>query len=366
MNASTGFDAAIAALKLSMSRMRRLMILPRDRPDAAQPTDLLRPDEQFQPPAEIRIGRDVAVRLRHKRLAAEPGQPLVHIGRIADLARLAVADDIDADRHLARHDVGDRLAHLRGELGSVVRLVAILLDQQLHQRLRPRQAADMRRQDAVCAELHGALLSATASPMPAWRLRPARRACGRRSPDRPGRRGRRRWRSRNRCRRCTRSRPTMSANWQMRCGDQFRMLDVVGAGVDDAGDQHLVVRDLRIAPHRPFMRMPRIGRLERDRLRLRLQDDRQHLLQRNVEVVRAFVVAPAQMQPRRTRRHIGQRVVHRLDLLLRPASGTPPRSGPGTRCGAPSPDRDCRAAPRCRHWRSPRIPRCIASATAPI
>ena len=97
---------------------------------------------------------------------------------------------------------------------------------------------------------------------------------------------------------------------------QFRVLDVVGAGVDHAGDQHLVVRQFGIAPHRPFMGMPRVGGLERDRLRLSLQDDRQDLLQWNVEVVRALVVAPAQMQPRRTGRHIRQRVVERLDLLF--------------------------------------------------
>src|ERR1700729_199113 len=78
--------------------------------------------------------------------------------------------------------------------------------------------------------------------------------------------------------------------------DEFRMLDVVRAGVDHAGDQNLVVRNPGIAPDRPLMRMPRICRLERNRLRLAPQNDWQDLLQGNVEIVRPLVVAPAQVQ----------------------------------------------------------------------
>src|SRR3984885_8832175 len=65
-------------------------------------------------------------------------------------------------------------------------------------------------------------------------------------------------------------------------GDQLGVLDVVGAGIDHTGDQDLVVRQFRIAPHGPFMFVTRIGSFERDRLWLGLQDDRQDLLQRNV------------------------------------------------------------------------------------
>src|ERR1700678_4145259 len=41
--------------------------------------------------------------------------------------------------------------------------------------------------------------------------------------------------------------------------DEFGMLDVVGAGVDHAGDQHLVVRYFGVAPYRPLMRVAWVG-----------------------------------------------------------------------------------------------------------
>ena len=97
------------------------------------------------------------MRLRHEILAAEAGEAILDVGRVADLAGLAVADDIDADGNLMRDDVGDRLVDLAVEFGMVVRLVLVLLHQQIDQRLRPRQAADMGRQDAVRAEFHGFL-----------------------------------------------------------------------------------------------------------------------------------------------------------------------------------------------------------------
>src|ERR1700722_11447758 len=68
--------------------------------------------------------------------------------------------------------------------------------------------------------------------------------------------------------------------------DEFRMLDVVRAGVYHAGDQNLVVRNTGIAPDRPLMRMPRICRLERNRLRLAPPNHWQNLLQGNVEIMR--------------------------------------------------------------------------------
>ncbi|MFL5268555.1 MAG: hypothetical protein ACJ8AH_18495 [Stellaceae bacterium] len=45
--------------------------------------------------------------------------------------------------------------------------------------------------------------------------------------------------------------------------DQPRMLDEIRGRVDDAGDQDLVVRDFRTAQVFPFMRVTRVGRLER-------------------------------------------------------------------------------------------------------
>jgi hypothetical protein len=108
------------------------VILPRNRPLAAQAADLLRSDEQLQSAAVIVIRGDIAVGLRHKRLAAEAGETFVHIGRVADLARFAVANHIDADGDLAGDDIGDRLLHLRLKLSAVIFFVAILLDQHRH------------------------------------------------------------------------------------------------------------------------------------------------------------------------------------------------------------------------------------------
>src|ERR1700735_2684043 len=137
------------------------MILSRNRPSTAKTLELLRPDEQLQPPAEIRVRRDVEIRLRHERLPTEASEPILHIGCISDFAGLAVADHIDPNGDLTSNDIGNRLANLRSEFARIVRLVAITLDEQFHQRLRPRQAADMRSENAISAEFHGALLNAT-------------------------------------------------------------------------------------------------------------------------------------------------------------------------------------------------------------
>jgi hypothetical protein len=50
--------------------------------------------------------------------------------------------------------------------------------------------------------------------------------------------------------------------------DQFRMLDEIRFGFEHAGDQHLAVRQLDRFEQGPFMRMARIGGLERNRIRL--------------------------------------------------------------------------------------------------
>src|SRR5262245_5325743 len=44
--------------------------------------------------------------------------------------------------------------------------------------------------------------------------------------------------------------------------DELGMLDVVGRGVEHARYQDLVVGQLDMLPHRPFMRVPRIGRFD--------------------------------------------------------------------------------------------------------
>ena len=93
----------------------------------------------------------------------------------------------------------------------------------------------------------------------------------------------------------TRSRPTMSAKRSSRSATSSGMLDVVGGRAQHAGDQDLVVRQLRVAKHRPLVRMARIGGLEQQRLGLGLEQHRQQVAHRHVVVMRPFVVAPAAM-----------------------------------------------------------------------
>ncbi len=98
--------------------------------------------------------------------------------------------------------------------------------------------------------------------------------------------------------------------------DQFGMLDIVGTGVDHAGGKDLVIGNFGICPHFPFMFVARIGGLEQDRCGARLQDDVDHLFERNVMIVRPFIIAPAHMHPHFFRRDIGGRGVQRLDILF--------------------------------------------------
>ena len=65
------------------------------------------------------------------------------------------------------------------------------------------------------------------------------------------------------------------------------------------------------------MLVARIGRLDHQRRRFRLQEDRRNFRQRNVVIVRAFVIAPADMKPHALGRDVAHRVVQHLDMLRR-------------------------------------------------
>ena len=108
MNASTGFDAAIAALKLAMSASPTHG-LALNVPVQHSRRNSWGPINRSKRLTEIRIVREIALRLRHKGLAAEAGEAVLDVGRIADLARFAVTDHIDADGDLSRDDIGDGL-----------------------------------------------------------------------------------------------------------------------------------------------------------------------------------------------------------------------------------------------------------------
>jgi hypothetical protein len=45
-------------------------------------------------------------------------------------------------------------------------------------------------------------------------------------------------------------------------GDKIGVLDIVGGGVEHARHQDLVVGQLCLLPHRPFMSVPRVGGLD--------------------------------------------------------------------------------------------------------
>ncbi len=104
-----------------------------------------------------RAGLDLAVAESRKRVEVgrrrardvvelEAGQTVAHVCRIADLAHLAVADEVDPGVDLVRDSVGDRRAHDTLELGVVDRAAVVLSEHDVDNLLGPREAADMCRQ----------------------------------------------------------------------------------------------------------------------------------------------------------------------------------------------------------------------------
>ena len=72
-------------------------------------------------------------------------EPVVHVGCVAYFAGFSVADDIDADLDLALHDIEDGLPHLAVESGAIEARAILSRPEQGHDRIGPRQAADMGR-----------------------------------------------------------------------------------------------------------------------------------------------------------------------------------------------------------------------------
>ena len=81
-----------------------------------------------------------------ERLPIEAGQPVLHIGRVALLALLAVVDDIDAGLRLPPHHVVHGGCHTLVEARWLAAGVAC--DDHLLQVVRPRQTACVGRADA--------------------------------------------------------------------------------------------------------------------------------------------------------------------------------------------------------------------------
>ena len=86
-----------------------------DRADAGHALEAPRAGQQRHLAPQLGKRRDIEMRLRRlgRALLGKAAQPVLHIGGIADLAGLAVADDVDAEVDLPLHDVGDGLLHRR-------------------------------------------------------------------------------------------------------------------------------------------------------------------------------------------------------------------------------------------------------------
>jgi len=82
-----------------------------------------------------------------RRLAFEPGEAVLDVGRVIDLSLLAVVDDVEPGRALRADDVVHGGAHAGVERRMVVQTTVFMLAKQRHQIVGARQAPDMRRED---------------------------------------------------------------------------------------------------------------------------------------------------------------------------------------------------------------------------
>src|SRR5262249_22668873 len=70
--------------------------------------------------------------------------------------------------------------------------------------------------------------------------------------------------------------------------DQFRMLDEIRFRLDHAGYKHLAVRQFHALKQSPFVRMARVGGLERDRHGFCRKDEVDDVRERHVAMMRAL------------------------------------------------------------------------------
>ena len=87
----------------------------------------------------------------------EAAEPLADVANPAGLAVLAVADDIDADLRLLAHDAGDFIPQGLFVCGLVVGLPMVARRQDVADRHRAHEAADVGDKNTVGAALHGVL-----------------------------------------------------------------------------------------------------------------------------------------------------------------------------------------------------------------
>ena len=77
----------------------------------------------------------------------------------------------------------------------------------------------------------------------------------------------------------------------------FRVLDEIAGRLHDAGDEDHVLGERHALQRRVFVRVPRIGELDRQRADFGLIERRQNLFERDIVDVRPFPIAVTDMQP---------------------------------------------------------------------
>ena len=121
MNASTAPCAPTAACRLATSFCIAARSTSAIGADATGALERLFAQHASHGFAELRVRREIEMR-RARMVPREAGKPVFDISGVADLARLAVADDVDACGDLLRDGRGDAGCDGGIEGGRVVRL----------------------------------------------------------------------------------------------------------------------------------------------------------------------------------------------------------------------------------------------------
>ena len=106
-------------------------------------------------------------------------------------------------------------------------------------------------------------------------------------------------------------------------GDELRVLDDVRVVGDDAGDEHLAVRQLDVLPQPPLVLVARVGLLDQVVAGAHLEDEVDHVGERRVVHVGAVPAAEADVVADALLGDVPQRVVERLDRAAPPSAGSP-------------------------------------------
>src|SRR4029079_7192554 len=99
--------------------------------------------------------------------------------------------------------------------------------------------------------------------------------------------------------------------------NQLGMLDEIRFRLDHARYQDLAIRQLYALEDSPFMRVARVGGLERDRHGFCRKDEVDDVGERHVALLRTFIVDPAKAHAQLFGRNACDGMIERLDVELR-------------------------------------------------